>query len=233
MVSVFVISTGDNWQDIMYVAMDSVGDGRAPSRDHSSWAAACFVLVVLVAMLFWANLFVSALVDNFKRMAANGATLVSAEQQTVAAGDAARHDLAPRAVAPGAAQERVQDSPDDSPLLQAARVRHGGDVRDFPQSAGDGGVRARRLGEMTAQEVFDYFTFFYVLEACLLVAAMGWKMYWSNFMYRVDFVVALVGFLDFAIPSLREAGFGDAFRVARFLRLVKLIKDLARFSRSR
>ena len=62
MVSVFVISTGDNWQDIMYVAMDSVGDGEAPSRDHSGWAAAYFVLVVLVAMLFWANLFVSALV---------------------------------------------------------------------------------------------------------------------------------------------------------------------------
>ena len=185
MVSVFVISTGDNWQDIMYVAMDSVGDGRAPSRDHSSWAAAYFVLVVLVAMLFWANLFVSALVDNFKRMAASGAHVGVRRTATVAAGDAARHDLAPRAMAPGAAQERVQDSPDDSPLLQAARVRHGGDVRDFPQSAGDGGVQAQRLGEMTAQEVFDYFfTFFYVLEACLLVAAMGWKMYWSNFMYE-------------------------------------------------
>jgi hypothetical protein len=79
--------------------------------------------------------------------------------------------------------------------------------------------------EMTAQEVFDYFfTFFYILEAALLVAAMGWKMYWSNFMYRVDFIVALVGFVDFAVPALREAGFGDAFRVARFLRLVKLIK---------
>jgi hypothetical protein len=40
----------------------------------------------------------------------------------------------------------------------------------------------------------------------------------------VDFLVAVAGFVDFAVPSLRQAGFGDAFRVARFLRLVKLIK---------
>ena len=52
MMSVFIISTGDNWQDIMYAAMDSVGVGKAPIRDHSGWAVAYFILVVLVAMLF-------------------------------------------------------------------------------------------------------------------------------------------------------------------------------------
>ena len=39
--------------------------------------------------------------------------------------------------------------------------------------------------ENVAQEVFDYFfTFFYVAEATLLITAMGWRMYWSNFMVR-------------------------------------------------
>jgi hypothetical protein len=227
MVSVFVISTGDNWQDIMYVAMDSVGDGRAPSRDHSSWAAAYFVLVVLVAMLFWANLFVSALVDNFNRMAANGGpTLVSDEQR--------RWQQAMQ-LATISHLERWRLAPPKNASKIRRTIHH-----YCKQPAFDTAVTSviflnllamvayrhdASSAEMTAQEVFDYFfTFFYVLEACLLVAAMGWKMYWSNFMYRVDFVVALVGFLDFAIPSLREAGFGDAFRVARFLRLVKLIK---------
>jgi hypothetical protein len=227
MVSVFVISTGDNWQDIMYVAMDSVGDGLAPSRDHSSWAAAYFVLVVLVAMLFWANLFVSALVDNFNRMAANGGpTLVSDEQR--------RWQQAMQ-LATISHLERWRLAPPKNASKIRRTIHH-----YCKQPAFDTAVTSviflnllamvayrhdASSAEMTAQEVFDYFfTFFYVLEACLLVAAMGWKMYWSNFMYRVDFVVALVGFLDFAIPSLREAGFGDAFRVARFLRLVKLIK---------
>ena len=227
MVSVFVISTGDNWQDIMYVAMDSVGDGEAPSRDHSGWAAAYFVLVVLVAMLFWANLFVSALVDNFNRMAANGGpALVSDEQrrwqqamQLATISHLERWRLAPPKNASKIrrtihhyckqpAFDTVVTSVIFLNLLAMVAYRHD----------------ASRA-EMTAQEVFDYFfTFFYIAEAGLLVAAMGWKMYWSNFMYKVDFVVALVGFIDFAVPSLREAGFGDAFRVARFLRLVKLIK---------
>ena len=227
MVSVFVISTGDNWQDIMYVAMDSVGDGEAPSRDHSGWAAAYFVLVVLVAMLFWANLFVSALVDNFNRMAANGGpALVSDEQrrwqqamQLATISHLERWRLAPPKSASKVrrtihhyckqpAFDNVVTSVIFLNLLAMVAYRHDA-----------------TSAEMTAQEVFDYFfTFFYILEAALLVAAMGWKMYWSNFMYRVDFIVALVGFVDFAVPALREAGFGDAFRVARFLRLVKLIK---------
>ena len=227
MVSVFVISTGDNWQDIMYVAMDSVGDGEAPSRDHSGWAAAYFVLVVLVAMLFWANLFVSALVDNFNRMAANGGpALVSDEQrrwqqamQLATISHLERWRLAPPKNASKVRRtihhyckqptfDNVVTSVIFLNLLAMVAYRHDA-----------------TSAEMTAQEVFDYFfTFFYILEAALLVAAMGWKMYWSNFMYRVDFIVALVGFVDFAVPSLRDAGFGDAFRVARFLRLVKLIK---------
>ena len=227
MVSVFVISTGDNWQDIMYVAMDSVGDGKAPSRDHSSFAAAYFVLVVLVAMLFWANLFVSALVDNFNRMAATGGpTLVSDEQR--------RWQQAMR-LATLSHLERWRLAPPKG----AAKIRR---VVHYycKQPAFDHVVisiiflnlctmvayRTNATSEeVTAQEVFDYFfTFFYVLEALLLITAMGWQMYWSNFMYKVDFLVAVAGFVDFAIPSLREAGFGDAFRVARFLRLMKLIK---------
>ena len=227
MVSVFVISTGDNWQDIMYVAMDGVGDGEAPSRDHSGWAAAYFVLVVLVAMLFWANLFVSALVDNFNRMAANGGPVLVSDEQ--------RRWQQAMQLATISHLERWRLAPPKN-MSKFRRTIH----RYCKQPAFDTVVtfvvflnllamvayrHDASTAETTAQEVFDYFfTFFYIAEASLLIAAMGWKMYWSNFMYKVDFVVALVGFVDFAVPSLREAGLGDAFRAARFLRMVKLIK---------
>ena len=66
-ITIFIISTGDNWQDIMYVAMDSTGDDTAPERDANKGAAAFFVFSILFAMMLWANLFVSALVDNFTK----------------------------------------------------------------------------------------------------------------------------------------------------------------------
>ena len=68
-VTIFIISTGDNWQDIMYVAMDSTGKDTAPERDANKGAAAFFVFSILFAMMLWANLFVSALVDNFTTLA--------------------------------------------------------------------------------------------------------------------------------------------------------------------
>ena len=49
-------------------------------------------------------------------------------------------------------------------------------------------------------------------------------MYWSIFLNKMDFVVAVTGLLDVLIPVLRTNGFGDVFRFARFLRLLKLVK---------
>ena len=226
--SVFIISTGDNWQDIMYVAMDAGSEpGDAPERDHSGWAASYFVLVVLVAMLFWANLFVSALVDNFNRMAAKGGpTLVSDEQrrwqnamQLATISHTERWRLHPPKRA-GYVRRRVHAfcrRPAFDALVISVIFLNLLVMVAYRHDASD--------AERDAQLVFDYvFTCFYILEAGLLIAAMSWKTYWRNPMNRVDFFVAIAGFLDLAVPTLSESGMGDAFRVARFLRLVKLIK---------
>ena len=228
MLSVFIISTGDNWQDIMYVAMAAGSEpGDAPERDHSGWAASYFVLVVLVAMLFWANLFVSALVDNFNRMAAKGGpTLVSDEQrrwqnamQLATISHTERWRLHPPKRA-GYVRRRVHAfcrRPAFDAMVISVIFLNLLVMVAYRHDASD--------AERDAQLVFDYvFTCFYILEAGLLIAAMSWKTYWRNPMNRVDFFVAIAGFLDLAVPTLSESGMGDAFRVARFLRLVKLIK---------
>ena len=68
-VAVFVISTGDNWQDIMYLGVDATGEDREPATNARKHYAAFFMLAVVVAFFFWANLFVSSLVDNFSAVA--------------------------------------------------------------------------------------------------------------------------------------------------------------------
>ena len=67
--SVFIIATGDNWQDLMYEAMDVVGVDQEPIRDNAKWACVYFFVSILFGFLLWANLFVSALIDNFNRIA--------------------------------------------------------------------------------------------------------------------------------------------------------------------
>ena len=226
MLSVFIISTGDNWQDIMYVAMDAGSEpGDAPERDRSEWAASYFVLAVLVAMLFWSNLFVTV-VDHFNRQAAKGGpTLVSDEQrrwqnamQLATISHTERWRLHPPKRA-GYVRRRVHAfcrRPAFDAMVIFVILLNLLVMVAYRHDASD--------AERDAQLVFDYvFTCFYILEAGLLIAAMSWKTYWRNPMNRVDFFVAITGFLDLVFP-LSESGMGDAFRVARFLRLVKLIK---------
>ena len=227
MMSVFIISTGDNWQDIMYAAMDSVGVDKAPIRDHSGWAVAYFILVVLVAMLFWANLFVSALVDNFNRMAARGGPMLVSDEQ--------RRWQQAMQLATISHLERWRRTPPKNAGYARRAIHHYCKSPTFDYLVtviiflnAIAMVLYRHdapADEKLALLVLDYFfTFFYMLEAALLIAAMGWEVYWSNFMYKVDFFVAVTGFLDLAIPALRNSAWGDVISIARFLRLFKLIK---------
>ena len=66
----FIIATGDNWQDLMYEAMDVVGV-KIKNQSEITRSGRCvyFFVSILFGFLLWANLFVSALIDNFNRIA--------------------------------------------------------------------------------------------------------------------------------------------------------------------
>ena len=68
-VAIFIMSTGDNWQDIMWFGTDVAGVDKEPVRDNRM-GTSVFVAVIVIAFFFWANLFVSSLVDNFSQVAA-------------------------------------------------------------------------------------------------------------------------------------------------------------------
>jgi len=63
--SLFQVSTGDDWADVMYLAIDAVSVTEAPVRDyHPAWGM-FFLVFYVVGNFFMLNLFVGVVIYNF------------------------------------------------------------------------------------------------------------------------------------------------------------------------
>ena len=65
MLLLFQMSTGDDWDTVMFWAMDSVGPGEPRKRNDSSGACLYFVSWMFVGCFFAMQLFVGVVVDQF------------------------------------------------------------------------------------------------------------------------------------------------------------------------
>eukprot|EP00966_Prymnesium_polylepis_P229912 5319906-Prymnesium_polylepis.1 len=68
MTLLYIMSTGDAWGEVMFVAMDSTGPGTAPQRNDSNAVALYFILWIFVGSFFAMNLFVGVIIENFNRI---------------------------------------------------------------------------------------------------------------------------------------------------------------------
>ena len=88
MIVLFIMSTGDGFDSLMFTVMDATEAGHGPVRNDFSLAAFFVVLWVFVGNLFAINLFVGVVVDNFNRIKnesenAGTATMTHEQQQWV------------------------------------------------------------------------------------------------------------------------------------------------------
>ena len=242
-VAVFVISTGDNWQDIMYLGMDAAGEDREPATDARKNYAAFFVLAVVVAFFFWANLFVSSLVDNFSTVASQiGGEDGGAQAAFAGAGytysESQRRWLLALKAGWRAAAEKWRD---ENPLAMPAYRRWAFTLRNnklwepfmvlfITANAvqlcfyrDDAGKQETRVMSILSA----VFCALYVLETFVNVVAMRWRRYWRSGWHRLDFTVTALGVLELVViyaAGEDNAGFVTVFRTARFFRLFKLLK---------
>ena len=70
MVTLYVMSTGDGWEDVLFAGMDSVAPGVAPQRSDFNAYAIYFLAWIFVGNFIALNLFIGAIVDNFIRIKA-------------------------------------------------------------------------------------------------------------------------------------------------------------------
>ena len=68
MTLLYVMSTGDGWEEVLFVGMDAVGPGLAPQRNDTNPVALYFILWIFVGSFFAMNLFVGVIVDNFNKI---------------------------------------------------------------------------------------------------------------------------------------------------------------------
>jgi hypothetical protein len=220
-ITIFIISTGDNWQDIMYVAMDSTGDDTAPERDANKGAAAFFVFSILFAMMLWANLFVSALVDNFTTLASAGVTLTTEKQrewqQAMLIANRVHTNRWRKIVPKNPMRKKVHSiiATDWFDKLSITMIVLNMFVLIAYRANGS-------QAEMDFQSYAGYiFTVWYCLESLFLITGMGWYLYRESMWNKIDFVVAWSGGLGAILPGILPS---NIIRMVRFFRLLKVIQ---------
>lgn len=67
-VSMFEITTGDNWPDVMHAAMDAVGVGLQPVLNHSSQNGIYFVAIICLLYFLMANVFTGVLMEMVRKI---------------------------------------------------------------------------------------------------------------------------------------------------------------------
>ena len=82
MLILYVASTGDGWDELMFATMDATEPGKAPVRNDFSPAALFSIIWIFVGCFFALNLFVGVIVDNFNRIKAedDGTATMTPEQ---------------------------------------------------------------------------------------------------------------------------------------------------------
>eukprot|EP00002_Diphylleia_rotans_P014058 TRINITY_DN2735_c0_g2_i2.p1 TRINITY_DN2735_c0_g2~~TRINITY_DN2735_c0_g2_i2.p1 ORF type:complete len:1772 (-),score=312.10 TRINITY_DN2735_c0_g2_i2:100-5415(-) len=68
MKSLFVISTFDDWVQVMYMGIDAAGYQKQPRQNYNPYMAIYFIAFIIFGGFFVINLFVSVLVDNFHQL---------------------------------------------------------------------------------------------------------------------------------------------------------------------
>ena len=220
-ITIFIISTGDNWQDIMYVAMDSTGEDTAPVRDANKGAAAFFVFSILFAMMLWANLFVSALVDNFTSLANAGVTLTTEKQrewqQAMLIANRVHTNRWRKIVPKSPIRKKVHSiiSMEWFDKLSITMIVLNMFVLIAYRANGS-------QAEIDFQSYAGYiFTVWYCFESLVLIIGMGWHLYWESMWNKIDFVVAWSGGIGAILPGIFPS---NIIRMVRFFRLLKVIQ---------
>ena len=68
MLILYIISTGDMWEEFMWAGMDAKAVDVAPERNDYSWISVYFLAWVVIGSFVSINLFVGAITDNFTRI---------------------------------------------------------------------------------------------------------------------------------------------------------------------
>ena len=229
----YIMSSGDSWEEPMWAMMAATEPGHAPVRNDISAAAIFAILWMLVGNFVALNLFVGTVVDNFTRIKKESdasATMTPEQMQWVESMKAMAR----------AKPIKTLREPDHFPRKMLFRL--------INSSAFDGLITAvivANIGVMACDywgieqdvEVFakynsamTTFAYIYYVEFTIKITAMGPTGYFGDNWCRFDFTLVTCSLLDqFAAELLAQIlpippMVLRVLRVLRILRILRLLK---------
>jgi len=233
MMLLFVMSTGDGWDALMFGLMDATEPGHAPERNDFSAAYVFAVFWMFVGSFFAINLFVGVVVDNFNRINAEaaaeggGSATMTAEQAQWIETMKMKNMAQP---------QKVQRPPDNCIRRLCFHV--------VTSSAFDTfiiGVIIANVGVMACDywgiendaENFERynramlaFANIYYVEFCLKITGLGPYAYFGDNWCRFDCTLVCTSLLDQFAADLLEQILPIPPMVLRVLRVLRILRIL-------
>merc|ERR1740117_1026389 len=232
MLLLYIMSTGDGWEDVMYQGMDAVGPGIAPVRNDFSPSALFFIAWMFFGSFFAVNLFVGTICDNFSRIKKEGdgtATMTPEQQQwmlTMKQGSGSKAVRVPRAPTNkfrALLFKLVTSQPFDMCIMGVIMANVALMASDFWQ------IEQTDFGSVYTHGM-TVFSYIYYVEATLKITALGLDYFRDNWC-RFDFFLVCTTLLDQFGHELLEAVLPlppmllRVLRVLRILRVLRLLKS--------
>jgi hypothetical protein len=233
MLLLYIMSTGDGWDQIMFATMDVTEPGQAPERNDFSASAIFSILWLFVGCFFALNLFVGVVVDQFNRIQkeeGGSATMTEEQLQWVDTMKNAAQTKAIVAVKPPVGCCRlpvyrlVTSNLFDGFITSVIVVNVAVMATDF------WGIEQNENSYALYTQLLRTFGYVYYTEATLKIFALGCAGYFGDAWCRFDFFLVVTTLLDeFAsellakvlpIPPLLLR----VLRVLRILRILRLLK---------
>lgn len=236
-VTLFQISTGDNWADVMNLGIDAVGEGVAPQREHQPLAGLFFVSFYIIGNFFLLNLFIGVLIFNFNQVKdkLDGMTFMTEEQKIWVEAQRFMLNFKPR----------VHVEPLSNPvsrrcgnLVQSAHFEIGSTIlilvnvcilaMDF--------YGADDTWNQTLYYFNTFFVFIFLVEAILKLLAFGPRGYFTSGWNRFDFLIVILGLAGFLIGYFvddRAGANASNFALIRVLRVFRISRALRLFKQAR
>ena len=231
LLSTFLLHAGDDWQEIMWVAMDVTGEGTGLKTDNSQAMALYFVITVALGNFFWLNLLVTALVDNFNKMASQDKmTFVTPAQRRW------QQAILRASTQDTEAWRKVTPPPGESLWSRARLMAHWlakpEKFANFMLAvviANTIEMMAQTADMSSAEQTVHFtlsimFTVIYTVEMILLLMAQGPKRYRENYWNWLDSFVVIVSIVQAIGQGAGASGAMDYLQLVRLLRLLKLVK---------
>jgi hypothetical protein len=238
--TVFEISTGEMWPDIMYTIIDVVGPDQPMFINYNKNVAFYFIAVQIVCAFLLLNLFVGVVVDQYEKSkegADGGGPLMSEEQKMW---------IETQKLAFTAGPVRKVNKPTELLCIKDADssiVRFRGWLFDIVQSRTFEMVimafimlnvitmAMRKFGqsdEYTAalEGANWFFIIIFTIEAVAKIFALGPREYWVSYWNRFDFTLVVLSFVGKVFNVGQFATLLRIARVARMFRLIQTQKSL-------